>query len=299
MNRKRKHHYLPVSYLDGFCGVGNRVWTYPRDSYQNPYANPPSSTANERDLYRLTGNDIDEERIENYFATEIEGPAIKALKRLRNMKIPDDDEKAQLSLFFAALVVRSPNFIKQLEGKYSGLIRKMAVDSAEHKSDFYFQYKKMNPGMTEMEIEQDRQSMILQDEYELNINRNVPVVFILTIMRMLSQIIYNLKWCLLVTNDKLPFITSDNLASCMNLDISSYGSSQVLEVVNYIPISSELCLQFHKDERFREYEVISINDGNETIFSNINQITFLGSHKYVFACADSEILKKTFKDILL
>lgn len=302
MARKRRHHYLPICYLKGFCGANKKVWTYKKGSFIGPHANPPSSTALVRDLYQIKGNEIDVNRIEDYFASDIEGPATEPLRKLISKMFLSDGEKFMLSLFFAALVVRSPHFIQQLDDKLSGVIREIVIQDAGNKKLFHGKYQRLYSDMTKAEFEQYRLAILDPRCVEIRINRDFTLIYILTFIRLFGKILSGRKWCLMETDYMNPFVTSDNLASCMNLDISSYRISQASEVANdnynYIPISSELCLIFHIDDRLKEYEVIYINEKNSTIFSKINQRTFRGSHKYVFACADSNSLKKCFEDII-
>jgi hypothetical protein len=43
---KKKQHFVPRMYLDGFCDEGGMVWTYPKNNPSNPYPQKPEKCCN-------------------------------------------------------------------------------------------------------------------------------------------------------------------------------------------------------------------------------------------------------------
>lgn len=50
---KKKQHYVPHMYLNGFCDRHGMVWTYPKNHPNNPYPQKLENVAIEKFFYSL------------------------------------------------------------------------------------------------------------------------------------------------------------------------------------------------------------------------------------------------------
>ncbi len=316
-NIKQRHHYIPKFYLNGFCDINGQIWTYDKLCPDNVFSNSPTNTAVINKLYHLTGDqiDVDINAIEEILAKWIEGPASLPLKNLISKKFPNMEDKMHLSNYFGLLMVRTPYYIQHLEmilNKYFDFDNK-ANTQASYKENFLADYRAFDPNLSELDIENIRNS-ILKKEVHLKVHRDFLLKKMLTVGEIISKILYNMNWGLIET-DKInhPFIISDNTFNVINPNIPRPGFYSpglgLPDTTIFIPISSELCLLLINNPGFRNGTVyhhgvpLYSSVGNKInlnhLVKTINKYTFIMSHKYVFACSNSEKLKRCFNNLLI
>jgi hypothetical protein len=89
MSKKKRHHYVPISYLKSFCAEDGMLRVYRKDAPDAPHRAAPSEVAFRKYYYAqaLPGGDRDTNRIEDTFS-ELEGhwPSIvESLARRANV----------------------------------------------------------------------------------------------------------------------------------------------------------------------------------------------------------------------
>ncbi|KTD07080.1 DUF4238 domain-containing protein [Legionella jamestowniensis] len=214
MARKRQH-YLPTTYLKGFCNQKGMLWTYDKQKYDNPWECKPEKTAFEKYLYNFEDTSTENrEIIEKYFAEEIEGPAAEPLENLRNKIFPDKDSRQKLALFFGFLLTRSPMQLAKLKNQadleFDAFIRACTTD----KEYFAEGYKKTGITASNEEIEEDRLA-ILNGEISLYINRNSSLNNMMALGFIFSEYFVDMKWALIESVENA-YITTDNLLNILN-----------------------------------------------------------------------------------
>lgn len=83
---KRRHHYLPVISMKGFCAPSERRFAYRKDAPEPPLFVTPTNVAFENRYYSqpLAGGGRDEHSFEDFFAdVETHWPAVMAAVRSR------------------------------------------------------------------------------------------------------------------------------------------------------------------------------------------------------------------------
>jgi hypothetical protein len=106
--QKKRHHYIPVAYLKGFCDATGRVLAYRKDEPDRPLHVRPSEIAFERYYYLqpMPEGGQDNNRIEDFFSTiESEWPPI--VGRMRAGKNLNPDLEA-IFTFLGMMRVRVP-----------------------------------------------------------------------------------------------------------------------------------------------------------------------------------------------
>jgi Protein of unknown function (DUF4238) len=70
-NEKKRHHYIPITYLNNFTDAGGRVFAYRKDAPETPLHLRPSEIAFERYYYSqpLPGGWRDNNSLEDGFST--------------------------------------------------------------------------------------------------------------------------------------------------------------------------------------------------------------------------------------
>lgn len=298
---KVRHHYLPQCYLRGFCDQNEQIWTYKKNDPGNPFSNAISNTAVIKYLYSLSaeGNEDD---LEDYFASDIEGPAAEALKKLIRREFPVHIEREKLAIFFSTLFTRTPVHIEHLNGQQSQQLNIFARLLASNEENFIAGYKESHPHLEGSVIEDDRQS-ILRGDFSFELNRDILLMLMLKAGAIYSNHLCNMRWVLLETNSDYPFVTSDNPLYIFHPNIQPGRLFQPgLGMRNTrvsIPISKELCLLLFNDERVADASFLSItSQGGKELIKSINKINYINSYKYVFASIDSKKLKTCFTKLL-
>jgi hypothetical protein len=101
MGRKRRHHYVPRFYLEGFCDSSNApfIWIYEKGN-QEIRKQRADNIAFERDYYsfRHPSGEMDTETIENGLAN-LEGRAAPVLKKMVAKVNLNEEEKHFFPIF--------------------------------------------------------------------------------------------------------------------------------------------------------------------------------------------------------
>jgi len=85
---KTKNHYLAECYQKGFTDASGRVWVKFTDRPE-PEPRNPSSVGWWRRLYIRTQNGKEDDKIENFFATEVETPFAELSRRIKKRTIEE------------------------------------------------------------------------------------------------------------------------------------------------------------------------------------------------------------------
>lgn len=298
---KVRHHYLPRCYLRGFCDQNEQIWTYQKIDPENPFSNAISNTAVINYLYSLS-TEGKEDDLEDYFASDIEGPAAEALKKLRRKEFPVPIERQKLAIFFSTLFTRTPAHVEHLNGQQSQQLNIFSRLFASNEKNFLASYKQAHPNLEDSTIEGDRQS-ILRGDFSFELNKDILLMLMLKAGAIYSQHLRKMRWVLLETNSDYPFVTSDNPLYIFHPNIQSGRLFQpglgMRETRLSIPISKELCLLLFNDERVADASFLNIaSQGGKELIKSINKINYINSYKYVFASIDSKKLKTCFTKLL-
>ncbi len=122
----------------------------------------------------------------------------------------------------------------------------------------------------------------------------------------------SMRWALIETDEKYPFITSDNFTNIFNPQFPPNGFYQtglgIPDTRFNIPLSKNLTLLMINDEKFHDgyfysvYNSIYQKSGEKInlkeLIKAFNKTTYLKSDKYIFANSDSEKLKVCFNKLL-
>lgn len=100
------HHYLPQYYLRGFApSFGRQIWAFDRQENRS-FCTNVRNIANETNLYS--------DELERKLAEEIEGPAMRALDRVRACENLNEVDRHALSTYIVAMWKRVPKSRRRL-----------------------------------------------------------------------------------------------------------------------------------------------------------------------------------------
>lgn len=211
-NYSRKHHYLPVFFLKGFCDEDGLLYVYDKINKKILTKQKPESKFYENDLnnYKFEG-DIKFSLEETVF-NRIDGDGSQLFKRLKDGEFDDDIsalDKFRFLGFITRLFWRSP----QTHEVFAALIQKEGLSN----ESFGFVNKKTGKVIPDNELEDIKTQFINDIEIQKIFKHSVP----LSAGGM--EEIYNLynKWGLYSNkNESLSFITGDNSFLIKNDSIS-------------------------------------------------------------------------------
>jgi hypothetical protein len=116
IGKKKRHHYIPCFYLNGFIDPANEpfIWVYQKGESQIIKATA-ANIALEKHYYSFTTptGAKDSETFENALS-EIEGKAAPLIEKIKKHQTLDNDDRAIFAAFLALMMTRVPNYRKIL-----------------------------------------------------------------------------------------------------------------------------------------------------------------------------------------
>lgn len=117
LNEPADHHFVPIFYLNAWCGNDGRL-----ERYSRPYNNivtdrcPPKSTGFERDLYSLKGTSPTRKQlVEKRFMHAVDTRAAKVFSALRKgQRELSVTERSDAARFIMSLRTRTPEALERL-----------------------------------------------------------------------------------------------------------------------------------------------------------------------------------------
>lgn len=309
MSIKKRHHYLPKVYLEGFSNPEDSlIWTYDRSNPYSPWCSSIDNTAFINKLYHIENTQDDINVVENYFANHIEGPAATPLKMLKKEQFPKEEERKDLAVFFSLLSVRTPGYLKYIEEQHSRTLALELRVTAQNKDYFHKTYKKAGIKESYEMIEADRLS-VLNGDISIMLHKNRKLDIMLKMSSPITTCFLNMNWALIKTNEKHPFITSDNPLFLHNPNIppnSFYKPGLGMpKTCAFIPISSYLALMMVTEKNFVDGQVFSIDQerfddqGNKInipqVVEMLNNGLALNCHNYIYYFKNCDKIKKILK----
>jgi hypothetical protein len=118
-NEKKRHHYVPIAYLNGYTDSEDKVLAYRKDLPQTPLHLKPSEIAFERYYYSqpLPDGGRDNNSLEDLFST-IEASWTPIVERIRAQKDVRAEEEA-IIVFMSTMRVRVPAARDMVEASLS------------------------------------------------------------------------------------------------------------------------------------------------------------------------------------
>lgn len=134
MAKKKRHHYIPRFYLNGFINPHDKpyIWVYEKGN-SSIIKVTAENIAVQKHYYsfRTSSGNIDSETFENALA-EIEGKVAPTFQKIKNHEILNDQERSSFAIFIAFIVTRVPNYRENIERVAGELIKKIGMLSASH-----------------------------------------------------------------------------------------------------------------------------------------------------------------------
>lgn len=209
---KKRHHYLPEFYLEGFLNPHDSpyMWVFEK-------GNPGIKKASVKDIaiqkhyysFITQEGERDSETFENFLAF-IENNVAPVFKKIKKQEILSEEQRSWFAIFLASLLIRVPNFRESIEESSAEVIRrinlKMASDTEGFKS-MIRSFENETGNSVSLPIE-DLQKFILDGKYKIKVDPQFSL-FMMTLINDFGPIFHKMNWTIFVSNDH-KFVTSDN-----------------------------------------------------------------------------------------
>ncbi len=212
MGKKKRHHYLPEFYLEGFVDPRNRpfVWVYEKGDSKIRKASAKDIAVQKHYYSFITSEGHkDTETFENFFGL-IEGHVAPVFQKLKRHESLDDEEKSWFAIFLSSIMIRVPNFRENIEKSAAEVIRRINVKIASDTEAFKSMinsFEKETGDKIGLPVE-DLKKFILNGKYEIKVDPQFSL-YMLTLINDFGLLFHKMGWTIL-TSDGYRFITSDN-----------------------------------------------------------------------------------------
>jgi hypothetical protein len=293
---KKKHHYIPKFYLDGFVDLDGFIWIYDKDM-EKMFRQKSEAAAYEKDYFsfiNLEGGK-DSETIENFIASleSISAETIKKILASRSIDELNVVDKSKFALFVALMMVRIPNYRRNIESGFAEISKRVLMFSAANKQFFESTLRRIEEERgkkIDIPIEELRQTALNPDKhYIFETNPTVSLEMALDHLKELHSLFYNMKWAFLKAGNDYKFLAGDNPLYYFDPTHdhnSFYGvglANDNIEVT--LSLSKDICAFGSWKHREGYMQV------NNQLIKHINRRTVIAARRYVFASTDSEVLK--------
>ena len=272
MTKKKKHHYIPQFYLEGFIDPKNHpfVWIYEKGK-DCVFKSKPENIAFEKHYhsYITTTGEKDTETIEDIL-NKFETPAAPIFEKLRFFHMPNEEERKTFSCYLGISLTRVPNFRKNVDSVVAKLFKSFLEMNASNEQNF----KEMVDS-----FEHDTGEKI---GYDIHVKPHVSLSMIFRGLE-LATIFNNMTWVFIKATDRFKLLTSDNPLyyddPTHNHNVFFGVSLTDKNVEVGFPISSEVAFTGTWKKDLREGFI----QGNHELIKNINRRTVASALRYIYS----------------
>lgn len=210
--RTKKQHYVPQVHLRYFVGndPADMIWTYDTESGRvSPSL--PKETAAESNYYSVQ-NDAGEynDLIETWLA-DVEAKAKAPYEELLSGRIPQEQARADFSVFLASMYSRTPamrRIYAEIQSAGMQLFTRAHMSNEEFFNQSLVDFEKEH-GPIDSEVKPKLRDFFMdKDNYEVQIDRQATIPA-LELSDKISEMLFDMGWCIFDAGDEY-FITSDN-----------------------------------------------------------------------------------------
>ena len=272
MTKKKKHHYIPQFYLEGFIDPKNHpfVWIYEKGK-DCVFKSKPENIAFEKHYhsYITTTGEKDTETIEDIL-NKFETPVAPIFEKLRFFHMPNEEERKTFSCYLGISLTRVPNFRKNVDSVVAKLLKFFLEMNASNEQNF----KKIVDS-----FEHDTGEKI---GYDIHVKPHVSLSMIFRGLE-LATIFNNMTWVFIKATDRFKLLTSDNPLyyddPTHNHNVFFGVSLTDKNVEVGFPISSEVAFTGTWKKDLREGFI----QANHELIKIINRRTVASALRYIYS----------------
>jgi hypothetical protein len=291
--RKKRHHYIPTFYLNGFVDPNNKpyIWVYEK-------GNPNVIKASARDIgvqkhfysFPTPEGEVDSESFEELFE-KIENGVAPIFQKIRAQENLNDEERSWFATFLAFIFTRVPNYRENVERLSAEVMKESLMMSAAHPEGLKSMMKRFEQ-KTGQEIDvsvEDYQKFLLDGQYDIVPKPELSLKMVILAVEFVP-IFYHMKWVFLRATGEYKFVTSDNplyYDDPTHDPRSFYGVGLLNKNVEItFPISKDLALVASwKDTK-------GYVPARNSLVKAVSRTTVISASRFVFSSAKSEAINR-------
>ena len=219
---KKRNHYLPRAYLQGFCDRDGMLWTFDRLSKEFRRL-PPSSAAVEKEFYIVRDSFGKKSNVVEDWPATCENAAIPIIRKLNvEDRRLTNDERGILARFIALLRLRTTVFNAEMEevseDYSSAIVGSLFKDEASARETFA--RLAGNGAALPGEKLESLVAMWKAGQYTLKINREYIIHLMIQRTDSFAERLFAMTWSILRSHPQAAFITADLPWSILTVDPS-------------------------------------------------------------------------------
>jgi hypothetical protein len=208
----KRQHFLPKFYLEGFC-VNGMLAVYDRDSNE-VRVQSPLNTAVIGHFYTFTDSEGQKRYELEQMLAKVEGKASPAIVKLAAKEQLSGEERADLAIFIALAVCRTPDMVESVQQLTAGLISDIAksmFSNTEQTKAIVRDKFGVTTSEQELEVEAGAITKFVQDgDYEVKTNHTWAVGVSVAMALEIAPVLVGRDWLVVHRqNEKKSFVTSD------------------------------------------------------------------------------------------
>lgn len=219
---KKRNHYLPRAYLQGFCDREGLLWTFDRVSKEFRRL-PPNSVAVEKEFYIIRDSSGQKSNIVEDWLASCENAAIPVIRALDAGKPRlTEEERRILARFIALLRLRTTVFNAEMEEvieHYSKAIASSLLKDEKTAREIFARLPGNGAAMPADRLE-SLVSMWKAGQYTLKINREYIIHLMLQRTQSFADELFAMGWGIVRSHPQASFITADLPWSILTIDPS-------------------------------------------------------------------------------
>ncbi|MCH5654037.1 MULTISPECIES: DUF4238 domain-containing protein [Pseudomonas] len=279
MNQKKRHHFIPKTYMSSFCNDAGRVLVYRKDGNGQPLSVIPDATQFQGYYYSQPKPDggTDNNKLEDFFC-EIEGGWSPIVKRLE-IREDINDSLESLFNFMALQRARVPACRDAVELVLAATVKSMA--------------KKMYRDGKLPVLPKGNENLI--DEMQISIDPHQSIHAMVSIIKGIGQIIDSVGWVVFHNNTSRPFLTSDNPVVWFDSSLpfpqqKPYMINPVSPILVQFPISPKILLVGASEyrENFLRYGLVHTDTSSDKWVEYVNAQTCRFAYEAVISNSASQ-----------
>ncbi len=265
-------HYIPQHYLKNFAISPDfkQVWVYQKGSYSG-FTAGIRQVANENNRWPR--------KVEEHLAEFVENPANTVLNKINERQSLTQQDRKTLTSYIISLFLRVPKGLQRMKDRAPEVLENLL---SETRDDLY-RFLTKHPDKEEIVTQRLTELPLVISEFKKEFPLEAWYQNLISNYLVKSQqIIPNMNWIFFTTDNKHPFITSDNPVFYFE-DIGIGNEQSELSV----PISSQI--MFWASWRKATEGYFHVKD---TIVNEFNRRTASISTKYAYCCQEMDWVSK-------
>ena len=210
---KKRHHYIPVFYLNGFTDKNGCLYIYDKDS-KPVFESSPDGIAYENHYFSFMTphGERDSETVENAIML-LEGKFVRVIKKILNCDYLTNDDWVVFSFFVASMMVRVPNMKNNIRKATGETIKRTNVFMSSHKENFGRMIKRYESDTGKhigIDVEELRQWANNPDNYDITVDKEYATGMALSLLEDFAKVFLQMKWAFIKATADYKYVTGDN-----------------------------------------------------------------------------------------